>query len=97
MIRYRTFGLCLMVLLAVLLPFLSDTSGWNNWFDWAKRYSIAIPVTLWAWILWRASTGKNKGQVYTWMVRIIPIILVINILEVSIKQFQSGDFTNSAF
>jgi hypothetical protein len=39
----------------VLFPFLSDTSDWNHWFDWAKRYSVVVPVFFSPW----SATGPS--------------------------------------
>ena len=60
----------------VLFPFLSDTSDWNHWFDWAKRYSVVIPVFLLAVVRHRPEHPASQL-----IARAMPAVLIINILE----------------
>ena len=60
----------------VLFPFLSDTSDWNHWFDWAKRYSVVIPVFLLAVV-----RHRPEHPLARMFARAMPAVLIINILE----------------
>lgn len=60
----------------VLFPFLSDTSDWNHWFDWAKRYSVVVPVFLLAVV--RHRPEHPLARIFA---RAMPAVLIINILE----------------
>ncbi len=62
--------------LFVLFPFLSDTSDWNHWFDWAKRYSVVVPVFLLAVVRHRPDHAVSRA-----FARAMPAVLIINILE----------------
>ncbi len=63
-------------LLALAFPFLSDTSDWDTWFDWAKRYSVVIPVFILATIRYRPDHPASRV-----FARWMPWVLIVNILE----------------
>lgn len=95
-LRFRTVGLAFFVVMAALFPFFSDTTHWDHWFDWVKRYSVAVPICLWAWVLWQAERG-GTGAVYHWAVKLIPFVLLANVTEVALKEIGTGAWVNATF
>ncbi len=77
--------------IVVVFPFASDTSDWVGWFDWAKRYSIVIPIAMLA--LWHYRPRSRAARV---MAKIIPIAFAINILEAALFEMTSGAAWNGA-
>ena len=66
----------------LLFPILSDTSDWNTWFDWVKRYSVLVG----AFIL-IIMNAFPEHRVTRWLVRIMPFVLILNVLEAALLEF----------
>lgn len=94
-IRVRLTGLVFFTVMASIFPIVADTSTWNHWFDWFKRYSVAIPICVWAWVLWRPTWSRPAGRLYRLVVRWMPLILLVNVAEVALKQYGAGFIPNA--
>jgi hypothetical protein len=79
--RFRRFAAVFATLIMLLFPILSDTSDWNTWFDWAKRYSVLVGVFMLAVV--QAYPRHRASQ---WLLRCIPFVLILNVLEAALLE-----------
>lgn len=85
--RFRVITLGLVVIVALLFPFYTDTSQWS-WFYWVKTYSVILPIILLTIAQSRAFLElKFIGQYYDSLPQIIRLFLALNIAEGAIYVF----------
>ena len=89
--RFVQPALWITGVMLVLFPFLSDTSDWNTWFDWVKRYSVVIPAFLWAFL-----HSRPEHRLSRLIARALPWVLVVNILEAGLLELLGQSPTNGA-
>lgn len=87
--RYRRLAVWCTGLMLPAFPLLADTSDWTNWFDWAKRYSVVVPTFLWAVLHDRPAQPGAR-----WLVRAMPVVLCINVLEAAVFELQGPNRAN---
>lgn len=91
--RAPRVALPIVLALGLAFPFLADTSDWSSWFDWAKRYSVVVPVILLAY----AYAARARGATgLAWVPRVFPWVLAINVAEASASELQHQHWLNGA-
>ena len=78
-------------LLLLLFPLLSDTSDWNSWFDWVKRYSVVFPTFLWAFL-----HARPESRLSHFLAAAMPYLLILNALEAGVLDLLGANPLNGA-
>jgi hypothetical protein len=90
-IRWKRAAFLFAVVMAVAFPIFSDTRDWSSWFDWAKRYSVVLPVCLLAFANGERHRFPHAADKLR---RFFPWILALNVAEAGILELQYGHWIN---
>lgn len=94
MARYRYFALCISILALLSFPFWIEK--FEGWFYFIKILSVWIPLFCFGLIKALYPISKKAKVWATNFARLCFFLLILNILEASIKGFQLGNYCNSS-
>ena len=89
--RLPRAALWLTGLLLPVFPLFSDTSDWDSWFDWVKRYSVIFPTFLWAFL-----HARPEQRFSRFLAAAMPYLLILNVLEAGFLDLLGANPLNGA-
>lgn len=86
-----------MSILLIAFFFLAKTDDWSSWFDYAKRYSVIIPVTLLSIAMYLDSISSMPSSKFKKFIAccFLPVLLQLNIIEAVVAAFQNDILLNA--
>lgn len=95
--KYRVSTLILSIIIAIIFPFVTDTTGWSS-FLWIKYYSVIIPVILFSFSKCKAHfKHESLQQTFKIMPKVVHFFLALNLAEAAVYVYSLGNFIIALF